>query len=209
MTPASGLYLLEKDVAWWPDLARFAASGDDDARRRLFRALVEGGHANLPAALASALLFGPSEAWGSAGIASGVSSALQFDLDVLMTALRAAAARDAEEVAERPRLEQLAPMASGPVAELAQLVAKEADAASVHAWVRAWREAHGGGPEARYVAFRWSAGGLEGIAHPARPDLGHLVGLTSQIDVLERNTRSFLGRRTCHERAALRAAGKW
>ncbi len=69
------------------------------------------------------------------------------------------------------------------------------DAEEVLAELTAHYQQHGSGLLARYHAFRWTGGRLEGVAHPARPALSRLVGLERPLAQLVQNTEAFLARK--------------
>lgn len=214
-------------AAWFRELLglEHALAKEDAARvvhhyRKLTAALLRGGHANLAAAFADTLLFGPSAfalaaqalanskaqgaQEGGAGLPAGMVAAAQQDLTRLQKMLgRDYYAEAAVEVqaawldAPLVRLEALAPAASGSAAEVAALLSTQADA--LLGYLVAHYAAHGVGKLARYPAFRWVQGGLEGIAEPAWADASRLVGVEKLLRRLEANTEAFLaGQRAQH-----------
>jgi predicted AAA+ superfamily ATPase len=193
------LYLLERDLAWWPALAATAAGAGEARRSRaaLVRALVEARAADPATALADALLYGGCDAWVRASDAPGVRSALVADVAQLARAVRRLA--DAPATDDGVALERLAPAPTGEVADLRERVLAGAPAEATVDHVLAWRREHGGGPLGRFRALRWTQDGLVGVAPPAAPSLERMVDLEAQVAPLLANTEAFLaGRPAMH-----------
>lgn len=57
---------------------------------------------------------------------------------------------------------------------------------------------HGYGTLARFAAFRWVDGQLQGIRYPAQPEYAHLVDIERSLGLLIRNTEAFLARKPAH-----------
>jgi len=185
------LLALAADISVWPELERFVDSPNRAHHAQLARALLAGGHPDLESAVADGLMYGDSAAWALASEAPGLQGLLEADLGAIVHALAAVRAVSVEGDSV-PALEQLAPENAGDVLTLANMLRESPEASQVYAWVQDWRTANGGGRIARYRAFRWTDGQLQGVAHPVEPNLDHLVGVERQVDELRRNTEAFL-----------------
>jgi len=115
------------------------------------------------------------------------------DLETLLPLLRRDYARHVAEMIGRevPPIRHLAAPAGGTVSALAKAL-EEAFPGEILRFLLERYRTDGGGTLARDRAFRWSGGALHGIAHPAEPDFGHLVGLEDALARLEGNTEVFL-----------------
>lgn len=193
------LYLLERDLPWWPALAAAAADAEGAPRSRasLLRALVDAHSADPATALADALLYGACDAWGRAPDAPGLRKALIADVAQVAQAIRRLA--EAPVAVDGVALARLAPAPTGEVADLRERLLDGTPAATIADRVLAWRRTHGGGPLGRFRALRWTRDGLVGVAHPATPSLERMVDLDAQLAPLVANTEAFLaGRPAMH-----------
>jgi len=193
------LYLLARDLPFWPALAATAADpcGAPHARAEVLRALVAARAADPATALADALLYGAGDAWTRASPAPGVRNALIADVGQVAEAVRRLA--DARTADDGVALERLAPAPTGEVADLRDRLLDGTPREAIVDHVLAWRRRHGGGPLGRFRALRWTPDGLVGVAHPATPSLERLVDLEAQLAPLVANTEAFLaGRPAMH-----------
>ena len=206
MTP---LYMYDDPPGWWRCLTALdeaLAAGAADAANRayagLLRDLAAGGHDGVASATADLLLFHrtPFSRAAMAGtVPEGLARAVRADLDTLLAMVRRdwAAEVQAASGALVPPLAALAEAPEGAGAAIAEAVAS-AGADEVASILERRYRAHGDGPLARHLAFRWHGGALQGIPHPAMPPVERLVGLDTQLERLGANTRAFLARSPAH-----------
>jgi predicted AAA+ superfamily ATPase len=177
-------------------LARQGACGAslEAAYRNLYHALAEAGARSLPDAAAEALLYleTPLSRLAKAP-PEGLLRGARTDLATLLPLVRRDWQGHVEAALGRPLppLAPLAPLPAAPVTALAAALQRES-AEAVLAWLLSHYAAHGAGELARYPAFCWTPEGFRGIAHPAQPDAGHLVGLEGALGRLFRNIEAFL-----------------
>lgn len=203
MTP---LYLFASPPDWWSHLRALDAAvheRDGPAAARAHAAvlatLANAGHADLAAAAADLLLststpFSRSAMLGD--VPAGLRSAMAADLASLLAAVRRDWSGAVADVtgAEPPQLGELAPAPAGADRAIASALVRDDAATVLDRLERHYRE-NGDGVLARYLAFRWTRDGFEGIAHPSMPRMERLVGLERQIGRLIENTEAFLAGR--------------
>lgn len=166
--------------------------------RKLVSELIGAGHASLAAAISDQLLFAKTllPAGGeAAALPAGVRAAAELDLQQFQLISRRDwhAAAEGALGGELPPLEQLAPLGSQHSALVGLLTA--GDAAGLLTNLLQHYRRHGQGNLARYRAFRWSGGLLDGVARPASADWAELEGLERQLGQLEREVNAFLADR--------------
>ena len=169
-----------------------------DTYAALVRALVERRAPDLATAVAEDLLWCESAfseiAVKHGEVPKGLRAAAQQDLDALLTQV----ARNWQGEASRqvgrplPALSELAPAATNPVVIELAAELPQTDSSWLIGYLTDAYQAHGTGTLARFEAFRWSEGALQGIAHPVRADMNRLVALESQLNALKQNTLAFL-----------------
>lgn len=180
------------DVCLGRDTAKVAAAYAD-----LYAALAENEHAGLYEGAAAALLYTPSPLAGAAASPpEGLLAGARHDLVALLEVLRRDWRAEAAEITghEVPPMTCLSILQGGPVTALAKTL-QTADADGVlAALLEAYRK-DGTGDLARFPAFRWSEGTLEGISHPAWTEAERLVGVEGAVERLRANTEAFLAGR--------------
>lgn len=163
------------------------------AYARLFRALSETGHCDLPSAAAQGILWQDSSLSHYPG-ALGLKQAALKDLHMLQAYVSFDWQKAAQQATEQdlPGLTQLTPPSlDKTVHTFAQALSQQDAATVLELLLTAYRQ-NGTGELARFQAFRWQEGDFKGIAHPVDIDLARLVSLDRQISMLEANTLSFL-----------------
>ena len=210
MRPLMVLRALERRPTW-PALASLdgalrADSGEAvvEAYVGVVRALLLEGRADPACALAAALLEAENVLGFSGDPPRGVRTAVGYDLAVVADAVRRDwyAETRARVATDLPPLRELArPPRSGPweaaVSELAAAL-REAPYGELVDHVLQHIGKHGTGAAARYLALRWQAGELRGIAHPAVADAAALVGVDDQLERLFVNTEALLSGAPAH-----------
>ena len=161
----------------------------------LFAALAEGKYSDLFAAAATSLRFtaSPLADFGVAMPPEGLLIGARHDLNALLTLLRRDWQAEAAEIlgTELPPLIGLAERDAA-TTDLSQLLQTGGVETVLDALLQSYQE-HGVGDLARYSAFRWSGGTLQGLTHPAWADAERLVGLEGPLTRLRANTEAFLG----------------
>ncbi len=144
-----------------------------------------------------ALLYAHSPlAEAAASPPEGLLAGAQRDLGALLPLLRRDWRAEATEITgqEVPPLTCLSTLQGGPVAALAKTL-QTADADGVLAALLEVYRRDGTGDLARFPAFRWSEGTLQGISHPAWTEAERLVGVEGAVERLRANTEAFLAGR--------------
>ncbi len=201
---AQGYTVVFVQPPWWDAvesmqtcLAADDVGGAADGYLRLTRELVSAGYADPFQALADHLLFHPSALSRAVAqdeaIADGLRSAAEYDLVRMLALLR----RDWRvEIGERyghglPPLSELAQALPEAGLAFSHHLRQDAAADVLAALLDRYR-CHGVGILARFAAFRWRGGALEGIAHPANENSDALIGLDVELARLHGNTEAFL-----------------
>ena len=163
----------------------------------LVRALVLRGAPDLATALVEDLLWTESplsRVLQSGEVPSGLKTAVQQDLDTLVTQTGHDWQAEASRAVGRPLppLKALAPeSASAQVAELV-LALSSSDAGWLLGRLTDIYRQQGAGLLARFEAFRWTPAGLVGVEHPVVTNMNRLVALERQLVQLHQNTLAFL-----------------
>ena len=206
MTP---LYLYDDPPRWWrclmdldEALAARAEEAAAGAYAGLLRDLARDGHDGLASAMADMLLYHPtsfSRAATGGRPPEGLAHAMRADLGTLLRAVRRDWASEVQSAsaAAVPPLAALAQAPAGAVGALAEAIAST-DAGEMAETLERRYRAQGDGPLARHLAFRWHRSALRGIARPSLPPLERLIGLDTQLERLEANTRAFLAGTPAH-----------
>lgn len=170
---------------WWLALRDLIAAPEGEgegAYRRLFSALLQSGSDSLAAAVATELLYG--EPLVQARVTDTVRAALEADLEML-----GRVARLQLTPPDGPRLDGLTGEAEPHVAAWsAKLTDGSADAASL---LQHWQR-YGRGVLARFRAFAWTSGELQGIEKFDSAGLEGLLGLERQLGRLRSAVRAWL-----------------
>ncbi len=190
-----------QDEPWFGPLALLAGAQLSresgvvaSAYTELYAALTEAGHSDLPEAVASALFYGPSAlAKVAAQPPHGVLEGAQHDLTHLLSLVRHDWQTVVADILKEdvPPLEALAPLQEGAVALLRERLCSGTVAEVLDALLTAYRT-NGTGDMARFPAFRWVGGTLQGVTQPAWTDVSRLVGLEGPLSRLHLNTEAFL-----------------
>lgn len=177
-----------------------AATRVEAAYAALVRALLDAERADVPTALAAALLEEDNRLGLRGEPPEGLLAAATADLDVVSGAARRDWHGEAVQVTAvaLPPPEGLACGGaaghagwSAAVSELAGALRRDAAPDITRRLVdRFARE--GAGPAARFAALRWEGGELRGIPHPAAADGEELVGVDEQLARLYGNTEALL-----------------
>jgi predicted AAA+ superfamily ATPase len=192
-----------RSQAWWQALEDLDATLDaalETAEREravrayadLVAALIGAGHESLPAAVGQALVDGEdSLARYRDGLPAGLRQAALLDLRRLRSKLETDWSARTADAMERPLppLHDLAPPADA--RSWGQRLLREPADDLLDALLARY-SACGVGLAARYRAFRWRNGALEGVRNPARDRLDELVGLERQLERLSSNVERFL-----------------
>lgn len=164
----------------------------------LVRALSERGAPDLATALAEDLLWTESALsralQQNVELPVGLKTAVQQDLDILLTQTSRDWQAEASRVVGRPLppLKALAlPSKHEQVTDLVAALDSGDAAWLLNHLIETYRK-HGAGMLARYEAFRWSQGGLAGIEYPVATSMSRLVALEPQLTRLHANTLVFL-----------------
>jgi predicted AAA+ superfamily ATPase len=171
------------------DSAEVAATYAD-----LYAALAEAGHADLFGAAAAALLYAESPLSSAASAPpEGLLSGAGHDLTLLLALLRRDWHAEAAEIVGNalPSLECLGASREGPVKVLSHKL-RDAEVEDVLADLLTSYRTNGSGDLARFPAFRWSGGQLQGVSHPAWTEAERLVGVEGALARLRANTEAFL-----------------
>lgn len=158
----------------------------------LVAALIEGGYPSLLVAAADTLASGEAVLASRQGeVPRGVRRAALLDLSHLTSLLAVDWHERSEAVARRklPPMQELAPAVK--LESWADALVEQEPGALLDALVVRYL-AKGTGVFARYSAFRWRNGKLEGVARPTTDRLEELIGLDSQLGRLTDNVERFL-----------------
>lgn len=163
----------------------------------LYAVLAEAGHADLLGAAAASLLYTASPLTRLTGQEApppkGLLDGARHDLKGLLELFRRDWQTEVAEIlkVEVPPLESLASPQRGSVGSLRDLLYTGTVDDILDALLEAYRK-DGTGDMARFPAFRWVGGALQGVVQPAWTDETRLVGVEGPLSRLRLNTEAFL-----------------
>ncbi|UCH27829.1 MAG: ATP-binding protein [Trueperaceae bacterium] len=195
---------------WWQPLRALDAAlvardaeGCVDAYSVLLSALVARPTADLYSAVAEDLLWGETAVSGTVlkhgSLPEGLRAAALHDIGRTQAVLRRDWQDEVGQVVGTsvPPLERLAHDIDPSVRELTDVL-RRGEPAEVLSWLMGTYVRHGSGILARFRAFRWSKGQLEGLVYPAETEVEQLIAVDRQIASLQENTERFLKRAPAH-----------
>lgn len=193
-----------QEIPWFAaltELDRACAANDRahvfSAYSALYGALVDANYADLLTAAAELRFLDSGlvrTVMNGASPPESLEAGALYDLETLLPLLRRDWQREAARVVSRslpPLSELVHTPESAEGAAFLQILAQGSAEGVLERLLCHYRD-HGVGVLAKYAAFRWTEGELQGVAHPAEPEMARLVGLERPLERLTHNTEAFL-----------------